>query len=130
MNAVLIPSTTQTVKLFQPILLVLCALFIVRRRYIGVPASAVLKCQGAEDNVYFWDYYKQDPLLYDEATKVEGHCFTIPVPCDNMLQVQQTQRANQCGRQRSASISSDACTSDARWRLASLASTTAASARW
>jgi len=57
------------------------------REYIGVPASAILNCQGAENNVGFWDYYKRDPLLYDEATRVEGHCFTCPPACDNMLQV-------------------------------------------
>ena len=58
-----------------------------KRAYIGVPVSAVLKCQGAEDNVDFWDYYKQDALLFDEATKVEGHCFTCPPACDNMIQM-------------------------------------------
>ena len=40
--------------------------------YPQVPASAVLEFQGGHDQVKFFDYFKQDEKLFDEASRVEG----------------------------------------------------------
>eukprot|EP00750_Incisomonas_marina_P019893 INCI3647.1.p1 GENE.INCI3647.1~~INCI3647.1.p1 ORF type:complete len:1669 (+),score=267.71 INCI3647.1:54-5060(+) len=58
-----------------------------QHKYIGVPASAVLEFQGGHDQVKFFDYFKQDEKLFDEASRVEGTCFTVPPACDRMLSI-------------------------------------------
>jgi len=58
-----------------------------KHSYIGVPASAVLKFQGGHDQVTFFDYFKSDPKLFDEASRVHGCCFTTPPACDRVLSV-------------------------------------------
>ena len=57
-------------------------------KYVGVPASTIFAFEsGHEQQRRFFQLYKEDPLLVDDAIGARGFCVTTPVACDSVLNI-------------------------------------------